>query len=64
MLNGRYDFTLPLARSQEPMFRMLGTTGAHKRHVVLETPHGVDADRPNLVKNVLGWLDRYLGRVE
>ncbi len=64
MVNGRYDFTFMLERSQRPLFRMLGTRAADKRHVVLETPHDVLADRPALVKEVLGWLDRYLGPVE
>ncbi len=64
MVNGRYDFTFPVAAAQDPLFRMLGTPAADKRHVVLDTPHDVLADRPALVREVLGWLDRYLGRVE
>jgi len=32
--------------------------------VVLPTPHDVRADRADLVKDVLGWLDKYVGRVE
>ncbi len=64
MVNGRYDFSFPMDRSQLPLFRMLGTPAADKEHVELETPHDVRADRPALVKSVLGWLDRYLGRVE
>jgi hypothetical protein len=32
--------------------------------VVLPTPHDVGADRADLVKDVLGWLDKYVGRVE
>ena len=64
MVNGRYDFTFSLKRAQEPMFRQLGTPDADKRHAVLETAHGVDADRPHMVKEVLDWLDKYLGRVE
>jgi eukaryotic-like serine/threonine-protein kinase len=63
MLNGRYDFTFPVLTSQDPLFRMLGTPPADKRHVLLETPHDVTQDRPALVKEVLSWLDRYLGRV-
>ncbi len=62
MVNGRYDYCFSLDRSQEPMFRNLGTLAADKKHVVLETPHDVTADRPNLVKAVLEWLDKYLGR--
>ena len=63
MVNGRYDFTFPVQTAQDPLFRMLGTLPADKRHVILETPHDVTQDRPALVKEVLSWLDRYLGRV-
>ncbi len=63
MVNGRYDFSFSVDRSQLPLFRMLGTPAADKEHVELETPHDVRADRPALVKNVLGWLDRYLGPI-
>lgn len=64
MVNGRYDFTFSLEKSQLPMFRMLGTPEADKRHVVLETPHDVTAQRTKLVKEVLAWLDKYLGKVD
>ena len=64
MVNGRYDFSFSLDNSQDPLFRMLGTPAADKQHVVLETPHDVNADRPALVRAVLGWLDKYLGRVQ
>jgi hypothetical protein len=63
MVNGRYDFTFSLEKSQVPMFRMLGTREADKRHVVFETPHDVTAQRTELVKEVLAWLDKYLGKV-
>jgi pimeloyl-ACP methyl ester carboxylesterase len=64
MLNGRYDFTFPLEISQDPLFAMLGTAEKDKSHVVLDTPHDVTEQRPQLVKTVLDWLDRYLGRVD
>lgn len=64
MVNGRYDFTFSLERAQNPLFRALGAPDADKRHVVLDTPHDVTARRSDLVKEVLGWLDKYLGRVE
>ncbi|MGA7522152.1 MAG: protein kinase [Acidobacteriaceae bacterium] len=63
MVNGRYDYTFPVEISQDPLFRMLGTPAADKRHVILDTPHDVTEDRPALVREVLAWLDRYLGRV-
>jgi dienelactone hydrolase len=63
MVNGRYDYTFPLETAQNPMFAMLGTPAAEKSHIVLDTPHDVTEQRPQLVKAVLDWLDRYLGRV-
>lgn len=64
MVNGRYDFSFPLEKSQEPLFRMLGSDAAVKRHVVLNTPHDVSAKKTDLVQTVLPWLDKYLGRVD
>ncbi len=63
MVNGRYDFTFSLENAQNPLFAMLGTPEQDKRHVVFDTPHDVTEQRPQLVKTVLDWLDRYLGRV-
>jgi pimeloyl-ACP methyl ester carboxylesterase len=63
MVNGRYDFTFSFDRAQLPLYRMLGTASADKQHIVLETPHDVTALRPALVSAVLGFLDKYLGRV-
>jgi energy-converting hydrogenase Eha subunit F len=42
---------------------MLGSPKKDKQHLVLETPHDVTEQRPQLVKAVLGWLDHYLGPV-
>jgi eukaryotic-like serine/threonine-protein kinase len=39
MVNGREDFDLPYATAQVPMFRMLGSSAADKRHAVLESGH-------------------------
>jgi dienelactone hydrolase len=64
MVNGRYDFTFSLSKSQLPLFRMLGTPASEKQHVALETPHDVRQDHPALVKAVLDFLDTYLGRVQ
>ncbi|HTV13781.1 MAG TPA: protein kinase [Acidobacteriaceae bacterium] len=64
MVNGRYDYTFPPATAQDPLMAMLGTPPANKEHVVLDTPHDVSEDRGRLVPAVLGWLDKYLGRVQ
>jgi serine/threonine protein kinase/formylglycine-generating enzyme required for sulfatase activity/dienelactone hydrolase len=63
MVNGRYDYSFSLRESQNPMFAALGSPAADKEHLVLDTPHDVTERRPQLVKAVLDWLNRYLGRV-
>jgi serine/threonine protein kinase/dienelactone hydrolase len=63
MVNGRYDFTFPVEKSQNPLFNMLGTPPKDKSHIVLDTPHDVTEQLPQLTRAVLDWLDLYLGRV-
>jgi dienelactone hydrolase len=63
MLNGRYDYTFPLDSSQKPYFRWLGTPEKDKRHVVYDAAHDVMVNRTQVVKEVLSWLDQYLGPV-
>ncbi|HVB85189.1 MAG TPA: protein kinase [Candidatus Dormibacteraeota bacterium] len=64
MVNGREDYVFSVEECQDPLFRMLGTPDADKRHIILDTPHDVREQRTELVKVVLGWLDNYLGRVD
>ena len=63
MLNGRYDYTFPLESSQKPFFRWLGAPEKDKRHVLYEAAHDVMVNRTEVVKEVLSWLDQYLGPV-
>jgi hypothetical protein len=42
---------------------MLGTSVVDKKKVTFNTGHDVSEDRPSLVREVLAWLDKYLGRV-
>lgn len=62
MINGRHDFFFPMETSQAPMFRLLGTTPADKSHRVFETGH-VPGPWHEVMKEILDWLDRYLGPV-
>jgi dienelactone hydrolase/predicted Ser/Thr protein kinase len=62
MVNGREDFDLPYATAQVPMFRMLGTPAANKKHAVFEGGH-IPAQQQGPIKEMLAWLDRYLGPV-
>jgi len=63
MLNGRYDYTFPVESSQKPYFRWLGTPEKDKRHVLYDAAHDVMVNRTEVVKEVLSWLDQYLGPV-
>jgi pimeloyl-ACP methyl ester carboxylesterase len=62
MVNGRSDMLFPLETSQVPMFRLLGTPDRDKRHLVIEAGHV--AFNQDVVREVLSWLDRYLGPVK
>ncbi len=59
MLNGRFDFFGPTAISQEPMFKLLGTSAEHKRRVVYETSHTIP--RNEMIKEVVNWMEKYWG---
>lgn len=61
MLNGRDDFMFPVASSQLPLFHLLGTPGAQKRHLTFESGHIPPGQ--TVIKESLDWLDRYLGPV-
>jgi dienelactone hydrolase len=64
MVNGRYDSILPVETAQTPMFRLIGTPAADKRHVILISGHSVNSPevRNETIREVLSWLDRYLGK--
>jgi dienelactone hydrolase len=61
MLNGRYDYFFPLEESQKPLFKMLGTPPGQKKHAILEAAHDVSILRQPVIREVLDWLDKYLG---
>lgn len=62
MINGKYDTILPYETSIKPMFDLLGTPGEHKELKLYETDH--IPPRNEFVKEILAWLDRYLGPVK
>jgi pimeloyl-ACP methyl ester carboxylesterase len=61
LLNGRYDFTAPVDTQQRPLFELLGAPPGQKRHALLETGHAVPIEDAS--REILPWLDRYLGQV-
>ena len=62
MLNGKYDFFFPYETSQKPFYTLLGTENEHKKMFVYEGGHSVP--KTENIKEVLAWLDEYLGPVE
>jgi len=63
MVNGRRDFRAPVETNIRPMFDLLGTPPEHKRLALLEGGH-VPASPNEVIREVLDWLDRYLGPVD
>jgi eukaryotic-like serine/threonine-protein kinase len=61
LVNGRYDFTAPFETNQVPLFRLLGSPEKDKKHVVFDSGHV--PPWPDVVRETLDWLDRYLGPV-
>jgi dienelactone hydrolase len=61
-INGKHDFQAPL-ESQQRMHELLGTAPEHKHHVALEGGH-VPIDQRQMIREVLNFLDRYLGEAK
>ena len=62
MINGRDDFIMPYDLAQRPLFDLLGAPADHKRLVRLDGGH-IPTRRQDIMREVLDWLDRYLGPV-
>jgi dienelactone hydrolase len=59
MLNGKYDAGIEI--SIKPMYDLLGTPPEHKQLKLYETDH--IPPRNEFIKEILAWLDKYLGPV-
>jgi len=62
MLHGKYDTIFPYEASIKPMYDLLGTPEKDKKLKLYETDH--IAPRNDFIKEILVWLDGYLGPVE
>jgi serine/threonine protein kinase len=58
---GKFDW---IFLGKDALVRLLGAPAADKKVVLFDTPHDVSEQRADLVREVVGWLDRYLGRVD
>jgi hypothetical protein len=63
LLGGRQDLAHPYETAQKPLFRLLGTPEKDKRHYVFDGGHVAPRIEP-IIKEILDWLDRYLGPVK
>jgi pimeloyl-ACP methyl ester carboxylesterase len=61
LLNGRRDIDDPVEQSQRLLFRLLAAPNPDKRHVIFDSGHVVP--RQPAIREILDWLDRYLGSV-
>ncbi|MEQ1690666.1 MAG: hypothetical protein ABMA00_05235 [Gemmatimonas sp.] len=60
MLNGKYDYFVPVASSQEPFFTLLGTRTSDKKYIVCDGRH--DVPRTELIKESLACWTGTWGR--
>ena len=63
MLNGRDDFIFPMETHQKPLFEALGTQKPDKVFRQYSGGHANLLTRPDLIGEILDWLDKYLGPV-
>ena len=61
MLNGKYDSAFPYETSGKPLYDLLGTPDEHKELKLYDTDHIPPLNES--IKEILAWLDRYLGPV-
>jgi dienelactone hydrolase len=62
MIAGREDFVRPVEKAQRPLFDQLGVPADRKRLAILEGGH-MPPSLNAVVREMLDWLDRFLGPV-
>ena len=60
MISGKFDW---IFLGKEALLKLFGAPAADKKAVNFQTAHDVSEQRADLVREVLAWLDRYLGKV-
>jgi dienelactone hydrolase len=61
LISGKYDWIL---LGKDALLRLIGTPSAEKKLVYFDTPHDVSEQRADLIREVVAWLDRYLGKIQ
>ncbi len=62
MLNGKYDMAFPYETTVKPFFDLLGTPAKDKHIHIYETDHYIPKNE--MIKEILNFLDNYLGPVK
>jgi dienelactone hydrolase len=60
LIAGRFDW---IFLGKDALLRMLGTPAMDKKVVLFDTAHDVSEQRGDLIREVVAWFDRYLGKV-
>ena len=60
LVAGKFDW---IFLGKDALLRALGAAPADKKVVLFDTAHDVSEQRSDLVREVVAWLDKYLGRV-
>jgi formylglycine-generating enzyme required for sulfatase activity/dienelactone hydrolase/predicted Ser/Thr protein kinase len=63
IFNGRYDLAFPVEKSAKPLLELLGTPKQDKALVLFDAGHLPPLDS-KLQREMLDWLDNYLGPVQ
>jgi dienelactone hydrolase len=61
MVNGRDDFIFPLETEARPLFNLIGAPADRKHLAIHDGGHVPPLNE--LIRDVLGWFDQYLGPV-
>ena len=61
LISGKFDW---IFLGKDALLRLIGAPAADKKAVTLETAHDVSEERAALIREVLAWLDRYLGKIQ
>jgi dienelactone hydrolase len=65
MVNGREDSLYPLETKQVPLYKLLGIPEEHKKHITYPRRHSlIGSSRVQMQKDIIAWLDKYLGPVD
>ena len=60
LISGKFDW---IFLGKEALLRLIGTPPAEKKAVTFDTAHDVSEKRSDLIREVLTWLDRRLGKL-